>query len=143
MRVHLQWLGFPIDGDVSYGGRPLGSDWSDTVVQRMMDTIADEEHTDLALDSLSPDDVAAARSACCCCKDGKEGIASSFTPSQLLRDSKICLHALRYEISFSRRKRKAIEGTSGAHCAVLELEVELPEWASEFGKVDIDWLQDL
>ena len=102
MRVHLQWLGFPIDGDLSYGGRPVNSDYTGTAIQRMMEVIPKEESSNLSLDAISSKDAIAARSVCRCCQDGEVGIVSSFTSAQLLCGSAICLHALHYEIAISR-----------------------------------------
>jgi len=141
LRVHLQWLGFPIDGDVSYGGRSLDSDYSVVAVERMREEITAEDSRDLSLDSISSDDVVAARAACPCCKGGEEGIVSSFTKEQLLKDSEIRLHALRYGIPFSRRKRKTTEESGEPH-SFLSLEVGLPSWASDLGRSDIMWLQN-
>lgn len=141
LRVHLQWLGFPIDGDVNYGGRALNSDDTEVAVQRMMEVIVSEDASDLALESISSKDVTAAKLACLCCRGGEKGIVSSFTQAQLLDGSQICLHALRYELPFSKRKRKAVEGECEP-CTALKLEVGLPEWTSDFGNFDIHWLQD-
>lgn len=141
LRVHLQWLGFPIDGDLSYGGRYLGYDCTALPVERMMETATIKDSSVLALGSISSDDVSAARAACLCCSDEKEGIVSSFTPAQLLNGSDICLHALRYEIPFPRRKQKVADRCHESANEVLKVEVGLPKWALEFGSVDITWLQ--
>ena len=141
LRVHLQWLGFPIDGDVSYGGRRWDSDCFDTAVQLMVEVISNEEPFDRTVDSISRDVVTAARSACLCCKNAAEGVVSSFTQAQLLNGSGICLHALRYEIPFPKRKRKASEGSCES-VTVLNMEVGLPKWALEYGNIKIDWLQE-
>lgn len=140
LRVHLQWLGFPIDGDLSYGGWPVNSDCSGTAIQRMMEAIPKEESSDLFLDSISSEDAIAARLVCRCCHDGEVGIVSSFTPAHLLYGGAICLHALRYEIPISRRKRKHVEGDKEP-LAVLSMEVGLPKWALPYGNVGISWLQ--
>ena len=141
LRVHLQWLGFPIEGDLAYGGRPLDTGSMDIAVQRMTEVIGKDELSALALDSISSEDVASARSACQCCQNGVAGIVSSFTPAQLLVGSAIHLHALRYEIPIPPRKRKTIDG-NGRPLAVLSMEVGLPKWALEYGDVELDWLQE-
>lgn len=141
LRVHLQWLGFPIDGDVNYGGRTLDTNDTNLAVQRMAESITSVDSNEFALDYISSDDITAAKVACPCCQRGEEGIVSSFTPAQLLDGSEIYLHSLRYEIPFSRRKRKTVEGDCEPR-TVLELEVGLPKWASKFGNVDVRWLQD-
>jgi hypothetical protein len=106
----------------------------------MMDVIPKEESSDLSLDSISSDDVIAARSVCRCCQDGEAGIVSSFTPAQLLFGNAICLHALRYEIPISRRKRKNVEDNKEP-LVVLQMEVGLPKWALPYDNVGISWLQ--
>jgi hypothetical protein len=136
----LQWLGFPIDGDLSYGGQAVDCDFTDTAVERMMEVISKEESSDLTLDSISSKDAIAARSVCRCCQDGESGIFSSFSPAQLLYGSAICLHALRYEIPVSRRKRKNAEDNKEPF-AVLRMEVGLPKWAMQYDNGDISWLQ--
>jgi 23S rRNA-/tRNA-specific pseudouridylate synthase len=140
LRVHLQWLGFPIDGDLSYGGQTVDGGCTDTAVERMMEVIPKVESSVLSLDSISGKDVIAAKAACRCCQDGEAGIFSSFTPAQLLYGSAICLHAFRYEIPVSRRKRKTVEDNKEP-LAVLQMKVGLPKWAEPFESDGISWLQ--
>ena len=142
LRVHLQWLGFPIDGDLSYGGSPVNSDCTGTAIQRMLEVIHKEESPDLFLDSISREDAIAARMVCRCCQDGEVGIVSSFTPAQLLYGGAICLHSLRYQIPISRRKRKHIKADKEP-LAVLSMEVGLPNWALPYRNFGISWLQDV
>jgi hypothetical protein len=106
----------------------------------MMEVIPKVEFSDIALNSISSEDVTAARAACRCCQDGEAGIISSFTPAQLLYGSAICLHALRYEIPVSRRKRKKAEDNKEP-LTVLQMEVGLPKWAVPYENNDISWLQ--
>jgi hypothetical protein len=106
----------------------------------MMEVIPKEESSDLSLDFISSEDAIAAMSICRCCQDGEVGIVSSFTPAQLLNGSAICLHALRYEIPISRRKRKHVEGKKEP-LAVLSMEVGLPKWALPYENVVVSWLQ--
>ena len=139
LRVHLQWLGYPIDGDENYGGRSLGVNDKDVAVQRMMEATNDSNES-LALDSISSNDIAAAKSACPCCQGGETGIVSSFTKAQLLDGSEIYLHALRYEIPLSHKRKRKMDDDD------CELSTVLTRWPSEmgmeFGNIDIDWLQD-
>jgi hypothetical protein len=124
---------------MNYGGRLLGVNVKDVAVQRMMEATNDSNES-LAPDSISSNDVSAAKSACSCCQGGETGIVSSFTKAQLLDGSQIYLHALRYEIPLScKRKRKMDD----ADCELsIVLTVGLPKFAQEFGNIDIDWLQD-
>jgi hypothetical protein len=136
LRVHLQWLGYPIVGDVQYGGKEDPAEPSlflETIVKRMRSASA-EMNTHVALPELSLDDVEAAKQACGCCTGG--GIQDSFTPSQLLQGGhSICLHALHYQVLILRKKKS--KETEVKEMARLDLKVDPPQWAADIREDDL------
>ena len=149
LRVHLQWLGFPIVNDVQYGGRreidhtmPIKES---AAVRAMLDAMESSNlNVERRVESLSDADVVAAKRACPCCHDGgQEGIVKSFTPAQLLVEGHaICLHALRYRVRFLPKKSKPAtrDGSSGPLLAELSFEVGPPDWADQEVLKDLEWL---
>jgi len=165
LRVHLQWLGFPIHGDVQYGNtsKPRDTDTRDKVIEAMYNSIPDE-HQQLPVSSLEEEGgfdagaISAAREVCRCCSGGRCGIIKSFSAAQLLEAGHaIDLHAWKYRIKFQgrdKKKGKNADGDSGSTdkirnededpIADMMLETEKPAWAKSCGFGDIDdvqWLQ--
>ena len=139
LRVHLQWLGFPIIGDVQYGGHILENDYDkvrETSLSMMEKAIVESVECE-RLPELSKQDVEAAKQGCPCCT---YGVVDSFTDAQLLSGGhSILLHALRYSITIlPRRKRKSTEVQDPV--GTLELSVDLPTWANTLPSASIDWL---
>jgi 23S rRNA-/tRNA-specific pseudouridylate synthase len=133
LRVHLQALGYPITGDILYGGKLLsGTGVKDAAVDVMMQNFSEGEN---GSDLVSVSDVDAAKSACRCCTGGKEGIEASFTQAQLLGGGHaISLHALRYEIDFySKKDATKLIGT-------LSMQVGIPAWADLVQEELLHWL---
>jgi predicted sulfurtransferase/23S rRNA-/tRNA-specific pseudouridylate synthase len=158
LRVHLQWLGFPIVNDFLYDfigpietSIPQEEGMKQLVQSIHHQTVNEERRSD----SISEQDAQAARETCRCCQGGSEGVAASFTAAQLLQSGySICLHAYRYQIPILPKKRKNKAAASSSinqedtiiptPIAVLECKVDLPEWAQE-GTLDVarlDWLSD-
>ena len=127
LRVHLQLLGYPILGDVQYGGPRWGSAALDRIVTDLMQhAIADDNQR---LPSLTDDTVRAAKRACTCCLHGVEG---AFTKAQLLQGGHaIRLHALCYQLTVLAPKTA---GDSLAPLGVVDFGVDPPDWA---GSLDI------
>jgi len=139
LRVHLQWLGFPIVGDIIYGGKGIEYDTeneteltaADMTRYRSIMPASDQ----LRLPDISDEDVKAATEACphCCCDRSKDG----FTPAQLLQGGHaIYLHALRYEVSVPPKKRS----TNSRVLSKLSFSVGLPSWADTVRSECIPWL---
>ena len=126
IRVHLQWLGFPIVGDMQYGSTVESTvDLSKSAVDAMVSLASSDERR---LDSLSDADIASAKQACPCCVGGRHGMLKSFTEAQLLKHGhSIQLHAVRYSIVVPPKRKKP---PTKEPLAVVNLAVELPEWAS-------------
>lgn len=124
LRVHLQWLGFPICGDVLYGGRVVADDACDkTSVLQCLEKA-------LLKFAYNPDE-ASARAACPCCIDG---IEKSFTDAQLLQAGHaIRLHALRYTVTFGNGEDS---GDS------LQFLVDPPDWVSSTDSEVVSALED-
>jgi len=158
LRVHLQFLGFPIINDTQYGGRSeisssskAAADDSPSVLQLMVDAKNESDSSkERRVESLSDADVAAAKRACpCCSQEGAEGILQSFTPRQLLLEGHaIHLHALRYRIRLrpkkSKKTSKKKQDTSSLvepPLAELDLAVDPPEWADPGALRNLDWLK--
>eukprot|EP00980_Cylindrotheca_fusiformis_P026036 scaffold15259_cov122-Cylindrotheca_fusiformis.AAC.2 len=134
LRVHLQWLGFPIIKDRQYGGKGGEEPSVPQVVEQVM-AIYNRSNASTAPAVLSSDDVRAAEEICPCCKD----MASSFTSAQLLQGGhEICLHALRYQIPFLPKARTT---STLETLANLDLEVPLPIWAKDIDHNCLKWLR--
>jgi 23S rRNA-/tRNA-specific pseudouridylate synthase len=132
LRVHLQWLGFPIVNDVKYGGRVQAEISKKYDALSLMMDVSNSAKEERKVDAVSDDDVVAAKRACACCR-GMEGLMDSFTPAQLLEQGhKIFLHALRYRILVLPRKKKtANDDESIQSLAELSFEVDPPTWVNK------------
>jgi 23S rRNA-/tRNA-specific pseudouridylate synthase len=149
LRVHLQWLGFPIVNDVQYGGRleidHTGSIEHSASVLAMLGAM-ESSNSERKVESLSDADVLAAKRACPCCRGGgREGILNSFTPAQLLCEGHaICLHALRYRVRILPRKKTLAKGDGSSMptrpVAELDFQVGPPEWADQEALRKLEWL---
>ncbi len=105
LRVHLQHLGFPIVGDVLYGGKAVSTVPLKQVLERMRMAVG----------------VDAGDIPCECCSTGFE---AAFKRSQLLQEgSSICLHALEMKLSL-----RGVEEP-------LILTTHKPAWSEEFNLV--------
>jgi predicted sulfurtransferase/23S rRNA-/tRNA-specific pseudouridylate synthase len=140
LRVHLQWMGFPIVNDIQYQGKvePSLSNQSDVGLNQMIASMSCDG-TEKKLSSLSERDVLAAKQACECCSGGREGIRNSFSSAQLLEEGhSIFLHAQSYRVTIrpKKRRRDKIEANS---LATVDFEVDPPDWVDP-GIVDgISW----
>jgi hypothetical protein len=148
LRVHLQWLGYPIVDDVQYGGgqsRQLQPALlGDEVVEAMVRAMKASTLSEKRMGSLTPEDVSAAQRACPCCRDGTaKGIRQSFTPAQLLVEGhSINLHAWRYRARFFPKgvpRQDAVD--TPVLLAELEFKVEPPAWAEADVLRSADWLR--
>eukprot|EP00797_Seminavis_robusta_P010175 Sro174_g076540.2 (806) ;mRNA; r:13314-15731 len=153
LRVHLQLLGFPIVGDVLYGGRDLNQA---TALQRQTSAIDSliqstrRAEPELRVKSVTDSDGIAARNACGLCHPfGHESAECSisaactscfFTPAQLLKSGHaIDLHAYRYRVDILPSKKNA-EGSGNDPVGVLDLIVAQPAWASSDLTSSLAWL---
>jgi len=125
LRVHLQWLGFPICNDEIYGGRSHHTR-PRSPVEKSISTILESTFTEKIVTyrvpytlscydgceklqeypktrEISEDEVAATKKACLCCK-GNSGILKHFSESQLLLSGhEIDLCAVKYCINFDKQ----------------------------------------
>lgn len=151
LRVHLQWLGFPVVNDVQYGGSEMLTIDSQDGILKVLESM---QHTseEPSSKSLSNEDIQAARETCRCCQSKQslveDGIVASFTKAQLLqRGFSICLHAYRYNIPILSKKKKhkpmsKVPSETETPIAELDLQVGLPKWApADFEPSQIQWLQ--
>jgi hypothetical protein len=152
LRVHLQWLGFSIVKDTQYGGGGSSQESESTPllypknagIQRVTETVQQQQGDEgLHPNSISPQDVQAAREICpSCCQEDATTSASFFTPAQLLQGGhEICLHAYRYRIPFSSKSQKKKSkqtpeepskddgDTTNPPLAVVDFQVHVPYWA--------------
>jgi 23S rRNA-/tRNA-specific pseudouridylate synthase len=140
LRVHLQWIGFPIVNDIQYEGKiELSlSNQSDVGLNQMVASV-EYGGTEKKLSSLSESDVLAAKQACECCRGGREGIRNSFSSAQLLEEGhSIFLHALLYRVTIRPKKRRP-DKIEADPLATVDLKVDPPDWVDP-GIVDgISW----
>ena len=150
LRVHLQWLGFPILNDVQYGGKEdnsFGRHCKEFAVNTILDSKKLEQCISLEEDKITKQEVSAAKAACLSCQ-GKSGIAQSFNSAQLLESGHaIDLHALRYQIRFERKnkpkKDTIIHAGECKQLGSIELSTPRPAWVKPYGDISIPWLEDL
>ena len=134
LRVHLSWLGFPIVGDVQYGGVSAASELESSVLPIMENAYIHSPATS-RLAGISQEHVDATRSSCTCCRGGKDAIKQSFTSAQLLLGGHaIHLHAFRYRVQLSGSE------SSGKCGVAVEYEVAYPSWAKGLESKAIPWL---
>jgi RNA pseudouridylate synthase len=144
LRVHLQWLGFPIVGDVLYGGRDIDEASRSRRMASAIDALvlsATKNVQELKVGYIPDDDAAAARHACSLCQPGDKheasGVTAFFTPAQLLESGhSIDLHASRYQIGILASKKNHV-------VEVLDLQVDNPTWAKAVQSTSIPWLTTL
>jgi tRNA pseudouridine synthase 9 len=140
LRVHLQWIGFPIVNDVQYEGKiePSPSNQSEIGLSQMVAAI-ENSGAEKKLSSLTESDVLAAKQACECCRGGRDGIRNSFSSAQLLeKGHSIFLHALLYRVTI--RPKKQQQGKIKAEpLAAVDFKVDPPDWADTGIVDDISW----
>ena len=122
LRVHLQYLGFPIVNDLLYGGRtePGGS----VPLEDIQAPSISAPTSELKSKILTEQDVNAARSCCKVCQQNT--MEAGFTKAQLLQEGhSICLHALRYVVNILPKKPK--DGQDPLQ--ILTAEVDPPSWS--------------
>lgn len=159
LRVHLQWIGFPIYNDIQYGGdsyyssdeRGNNQQWKDTVIQHILKSCENETQCTESDGCITERDAQNAREVCLS-RQGEAGILSSFTPAQLLQEGhSIALHALKYMVKFAKKSKKrkapcdddANESTSVIE-EVMEFSTKLPVWAASIGDDhDFTWIKSL
>jgi predicted sulfurtransferase/23S rRNA-/tRNA-specific pseudouridylate synthase len=158
LRVHLMALGYPIVGDILYGGSTAiqvsDSVTLDNVLSHMCEssnqskelinhacTTASEYDKSVNVDgSVNMKRIV---ESCRICRDGQQGVLNSFNNSQLLQGGhSIYLFAFRYDITFrfqsnaTKKKRKTTTPLTKTTdpdffvLDVLKLEIDLPSWAS-------------
>lgn len=134
LRVHLQWIGFPIVNDVKYGGHIHANTSKKNDALPLMLDVSNSSKEERKEDAISANDVLAARRACRCCR-GREGLMDSFTQAQILeKGHKIFLHALRYRILvLPKKRRKTILNNDEkvSPLAELSFEVDPPTWVNK------------
>jgi len=141
LRVHLQWIGFPIINDAQYGGQldaNRSEQQSDAGLNWLAASIAGSD-VEKKLASISNSDVLSAKQACQCCTGGRHGIQKAFSPAQLLKGGHaIMLHALSYRVTIRPKKRPKDE-TKADPLAVMHFKVDPPEWADPEITDDMSW----
>ena len=157
LRVHLQYIGFPIVGDCQYGGSDdvagsgpsTGTDsLKESAKQAIVEASKALTASTTSTNAIQPDQAKAAKEICRCCNGGEEGVTSSFNSAQLLGGGHaINLHAFRYQVTFERKaskkkKRQKMEkDSSSSTLATLEFSTNLPAWAKACESVEhIPWL---
>jgi len=148
LRVHLQWLNFPIVDDVQYGGQ---TSTDETTIQNAVDAMlaaAESHKIDVYPEHFSKEDCVGAKAICRCCTKGLEGVQKSFTNAQLLGGGHaISLHALKYTIGYKPKQMNLEENSvvmmnnNNNNNVGVECEVDYPSWASVFGPIHVSWLQ--
>jgi 23S rRNA-/tRNA-specific pseudouridylate synthase len=143
LRLHLQFLGYPIVDDVQYGGFSESTSNMKRSLELMCKPVSIKSKGTVSSDLVSPTEASFAIDICRCCKQGELGVTESFTKSQLLDSGhSISLHALKYEIAIPRkRKLKGCE-VGPDNIAHLQLSIALPSWGSNIDVTRLNWLKE-
>lgn len=150
LRVHLEFLGFPIVNDILYGGKALegpNSMANDTAILSLIESTKTPE-AERKGPHIPDNDVLAARSVCALCQslvdkstDAFDAVKDFFTPAQLLQGGHaIDLHAFWYRISILANKKEDAENDDHSQLEVMDLKVDPPVWASPSVLSAVDWL---
>jgi len=151
LRLHLQWLGHPVLGDIQYGGPRGANNKKDWATKALLDATKVSEGAVLNPD-ISEEDARAAQKLCRVCARGAEGVKVSFSSSQLLDGSHaIDLHAWKYQVTFhrkggKRKKRKKDEEQvvdiedPGDVPTIMDFATEVPSWAEACRGLELNWL---
>ena len=143
IRVHLQWLGFPIHNDVQYGGSVLSSNRNVSI--NAIESIIRGNEVNLENNRLTPDVLKAAKDTCTCCgstnrKDAITRIKASFSSSQLLQEGQyaIDLHAMKYQLKLERLISIEKPGTDKSGQRHVDLYTGVfPNWAKNISMDDL------
>jgi 23S rRNA-/tRNA-specific pseudouridylate synthase len=125
LRLHLSWIGFPIMYDIQYGGEPPEKDSTNDSIDLIQRAMGSDDGTESSSN---------VKKGCPICSDAEKNIEKFFSPAQLLsRGHSILLHALRYQVTFTRH---------GKEIATAEYSVKLPDWIENGDLQDrLDWLE--
>ena len=133
LRVHLQFIGFPIQNDLLYGG-----DETDSVTGEKMKAnsiaalIESNQNVECAQkEGISEEIISSAKDVSLVCQGHPEKL---FNPSQLLVSGhQIDLHAMTYQIAFGKKKQKKSSENDGKEIlATVECKIDPPAWAKAF-----------
>ena len=126
LRVHLQWLGFPINNDVQYGGtKNSDSITRETVFKAIKN--ATEKETNGTL-FTNENDVQLAKNTCQICRNASN-MKDCFNSAQLLDEGySIDLHALKYKIYLEKKKKPVSSSNSKSNITEIEFSVDYPSW---------------
>mmetsp|Transcript_3625 Transcript_3625/g.8715 ORF Transcript_3625/g.8715 Transcript_3625/m.8715 type:complete len:818 (+) Transcript_3625:4459-6912(+) len=148
LRLHLQWLGYPIVNDIQYGGSSISTKDTTATIEHLFEESLNlsKLSVDGADSDHDPTIAAVARNVhpLHSVRNGtssslSERLSSTFTKSQLLQGGHaICLHALQYTLhlpipkSICRGSNTRGSGSnSNRETRTIELNVEPPPWAED------------
>jgi len=143
LRVHLQWLGYPIHNDVQYGGKAYGDEMMPLAMESVLSATKMEDLSLCANSKISLLDATFAREICPCCSSDQTNVKSAFSSSQLLERGEyaIDLHALKYQINFFRKsKKKELSCSDVEFLASLDFLTNPPAWAATLSSDTPDFL---
>jgi hypothetical protein len=130
LRVHLQFIGFPICNDTLYGGTQDAA-IKDEKKEAALNALSNATVNDLSVDNedtgITKEVICAAKETCLVCQGKAE---DAFSSSQLLVDGhSIDLHAFRYRINFGKKKQEGVDEIIGAVVCKIH---HLPDWTNLF-----------
>ena len=112
IRVHLSWLGFPIQNDVQYGGVLSSNDQlvNQNGIKSVIEANSIRSQANENLDDVALTLQKAAIETCACCgakseKEAIERVKEAFSSSQVLEEGRyaIDLHAAKYRLNLSHQ----------------------------------------
>uniref|UniRef100_A0A7S4ST56 Rhodanese domain-containing protein n=1 Tax=Ditylum brightwellii TaxID=49249 RepID=A0A7S4ST56_9STRA len=157
LRVHLQWLGHAIHGDVLYGGPNYLLSMKEDAIKALVDASkTGEESQGLPNKLISENAAVSAKNLCRISRDGVDGIQASFSSAQLLGGGHVIdLHAWKYRVSFERKGRKTKKckidaGTMNSRekdqadvddaLVLMDFATNVPLWAKSCECENVSWL---
>ena len=162
LRVHLEFIGYPIQNDCQYGGTlssSTGKIQKEQAIKAISNTLQNTTKSLLKEALVGNDDQHPISEECmnaarevCLCSQGTDGIEKAFSDAQLLNGGHVIdLHAYQYRISFqskpakrSRKRKKTYPGTEttdkttivkATTLAEMVFKVEKPQWAGTYQEV--------
>ena len=136
LRVHLQFLGFPIHNDLQYGGQPAENTHGQMKEEAInaMKRVSAFVECPINSSEMSKSLIQAVIDTCACCGESNENlIENAFSSSQLLMDGEyaIDLHALKYRIKFKTKHINESSDISVEHTSAVDVDFftgVLPTW---------------
>ena len=145
LRVHLEFMGFPIHNDTLYGGTQnasIGEKMKMRAIEALNKSVAKDISAPNEDDGITTEMITAAKEVCLVCQGNAD---KSFSAAQLLVSGhRIDLHAMVYRITFEKKQKKQGPSEERQILGTIECKIGVPDWAKSFQNEEAhfqDWLK--